>query len=201
MQTARLRLGNAMAMRKAIEGYCWTVNGVEQYKIAPFHLLAAEGQVFADRTHAWHMETLSRLVDFEPIVQATKWMEIAPSDEADRAKLIDWWIAHTERGGEGIVVKPLDFIAKGEKGLIQPAIKVRGRDYLRIIYGPDYDMPDNIERLRQRGLARKWSLAQREFELGIEALERFVARRPLAHVHECVLAVLALESEPVDPRL
>jgi hypothetical protein len=51
------------------------------------------------------------------------------------------------------------------------------------------------------GLGHKRSLAQREFALGIEALERFVAVEPLYRVHECVFGVLALESEPVDPRL
>ena len=45
------------------------------------------------------------------------------------------------------------------------------------------------------------TLAQREFALGIEALERFVRQEPLRRVHECVFGVLALESEPVDPRL
>jgi protein phosphatase len=56
-------------------------------------------------------------------------------------------------------------------------------------------------RLRRRGLNAKRSLASREFALGLEALERFVAGEPLRRVHECVFAVLALESEPVDPRL
>ena len=98
-----------------------------------------------------------------------------------------------------MVVKPLDFIARGPKGLVQPAIKCRGREYLRIIYGPEYTADDQLPRLRSRGLSGKRSLAAREFSLGIEALERFVAREPLRRVHECVFGVLALESEPVDP--
>ncbi|MEL6233015.1 MAG: polynucleotide kinase-phosphatase, partial [Pseudomonadota bacterium] len=86
-------------------------------------------------------------------------------------------------------------------GLVPPAMKVRGRDYLRIIYGPDYDLAENIDRLRRRGLSRKFSLADREFRLGLEGLHRFVDRAPLSKVHHCALGVLALESEPVDPRL
>lgn len=100
-----------------------------------------------------------------------------------------------------MVVKPMQFVSQTQKGLVQPAVKCRGQEYLRIIYGPEYSMPDNLERLRQRGLSVKRSLALREFALGIEALERFVAHAPLRHVHECVFGILALESEPVDPRL
>ena len=112
-----------------------------------------------------------------------------------------WWRELTARGGEGMVVKPFDFIVKGRRGIVQPAVKCRGPEYLRIIYGPEYSMPENLERLRSRGLGTKRSLALREFALGIEALERFVRDEPLRRVHECVFGVLALESEPVDPRL
>jgi protein phosphatase len=114
---------------------------------------------------------------------------------------VAWWEALTAGGGEGMVVKPLDFIVKGKKGLVQPALKSRGREYLRIIYGAEYTLPANLERLRERAVAGKRALAMREFALGVEALERFVAREPLRRVHECVFGVLALESEPIDPRL
>ena len=100
-----------------------------------------------------------------------------------------------------MVLKPMAFTVRGSKGLIQPAMKVRGKEYLRIIYGPDYDLDENIERLRERGLGKKFSMAEREYELGLEGLHRFVEKRPLADIHACVLGVLALESEPVDPRL
>ena len=100
-----------------------------------------------------------------------------------------------------MVVKPLDFIALEKGQILQPAVKCRGSEYLRIIYGPEYDLPGNLERLRNRGLSRKQSLALREFALGVEALERFVRKEPLRRVHESVFGVLALESEEVDPRL
>ncbi|MCA9108749.1 MAG: polynucleotide kinase-phosphatase, partial [Planctomycetaceae bacterium] len=114
---------------------------------------------------------------------------------------IDWWMSLTGSGGEGMVVKPADWIVRGKKGLVQPAVKCRGKEYLRIIYSPDYDSDENLPRLRTRSLGRKRSLALREFALGIEALERFVRKEPLRRAHECVFGVLALESEPVDPRL
>ena len=123
------------------------------------------------------------------------------ADASDVQSGIDWWERLTGTGGEGMVIKPLDFVFRGRKGLTQPAVKCRGTEYLRIIYGPNYDAPENLSRLRNRGVGAKRSLALREFALGIEALERFVRREPLRRVHECVFGVLALESEPVDPRL
>jgi protein phosphatase len=123
------------------------------------------------------------------------------ADDASVASGIRWWEQLTGSGGEGMVVKPLDFVARGRRGLLQRAVKCRGAEYLRIIYGPEYSAPENLERLRARGLQTKRSLALREFALGVEGLERFVRREPLRRVHECVFGVLALESEPVDPRL
>lgn len=200
-EATETRHGNAVRMGQTIDGYCWEADSIDAYRIAPFHLLAAEGQVFTDRPHTWHMETLARLAGDDPILQQTGWRRLDAGDQADRTALTDWWLDHTGKGGEGLVLKPTSFIARGQKGLIQPAMKVRGQEYLRIIYGPDYDLPQNINRLRQRGLGRKMALADREFRLGIEGLHRFVEKQPLARVHACALAVLALESEPVDPRL
>ena len=114
---------------------------------------------------------------------------------------VTWWLEMTRKGGEGMVVKPMNFIVKGSKGVLQPAVKCRGQEYLRIIYGAEYTLPNNLDRLRKRGLSLKRSLASREFALGIEALERFVSREPLRRVHECVFAILALETQPIDPRL
>jgi polynucleotide kinase-phosphatase len=183
--------------------YCWAVRGVEGLKLAPFHLLASEGRVHADRDHLWHMQTLSRLVTTVPPspLMATPHAVVELSDDSSVERGIAWWEELTSRGGEGMVVKPMGFVARGKRGLVQPAVKCRGREYLRIIYGPEYDAPENLQRLRRRSLGAKRSLALREFALGIESLERFVRGEPLRRVHECVFAVLALESQPVDPRL
>ena len=123
------------------------------------------------------------------------------TDTASVEEATQWWEELTGRGGEGMVVKPLDFIVRGRRGLMQPAVKCRGPEYLRITYGPEYLLPENLDRLRSRSVSTKRSLAVREFALGIEALERFVRQEALRRVHECVFGVLALESEPVDPRL
>jgi protein phosphatase len=186
----------------AYRQYCWTVHSLADLKLAPFHLLASEGAVHTAKDHNWHMGTLAGICDADhQLLLATPFQVVDLTKADDQAKGIQWWEELTARGGEGMVVKPLEFIAKGGKGLAQPAVKVRGREYLRIIYGPEYTIPENLSRLKSRGLGAKRSLALREFSLGIEALERFAHKEPLRRVHECVFGVLALESEPVDPRL
>ncbi len=196
------RLESATRFVAAYRGYCWNVSGIDDLKLAPFHLLATERAVHSQRDHVWHMETLRRLCECDSsVLLATPHLQVDLLDEASQRSAIDWWERLTESGGEGIVIKPFDFAPRGTRGRVQPALKCRGREYLRIIYGPDYDAPENLERLRTRGLALKRSLALREFALGIEALDRFVRREPLRRVHECVFGVLAMESEPIDPRL
>lgn len=187
---------------EAYRRYCWPVSSIDDFKLAPFHLLATEGAVHADKEHVWHMDTLARLCRAdEALLLATPYRVVDVNDEAEVAAGVAWWTELTGRGGEGMVVKPWDFIARSGRGLVQPAVKCRGHEYLRLIYGPEYTAPANIDRLRSRRLNSKRSLALREFALGVEALERFVRREPLRRVHECVFGVLALESEPVDPRL
>jgi protein phosphatase len=182
--------------------YCWPVNSLDDLKLAPFHLLASESAVHMDRRHTWHMEMLAKLCQAdERLLLATPFQLVDLNDGASCDAAITWWTHMTSAGREGMVVKPLDFIAKGHRGFVQPAIKCRGPEYLRIIYGPEYLLPENLTRLRSRAVGAKRSLARREFALGAEALERFVHKEPLRRTHECVFGVLALESEPVDPRL
>ncbi|MBE2197853.1 MAG: polynucleotide kinase-phosphatase [Anaerolinea sp.] len=188
---------------QAYRQYCWPVRSVHDLKLAPFHILATEGAVHTDKSHLWHMETIGRMVARQPAetLMRTSYRVVNLQDDAEVETAVAWWQDLTGRGGEGMVVKPLDFTVIGLRGLVQPAIKCRGREYLRIIYGPEYTEPGNLTRLRQRSVGRKRSLALREFALGVEALERFVHREPLRRVHENVFGVLALESEPIDPRL
>jgi len=182
--------------------YCWPVESIDDLRLAPFHLLASARAVHVDKDHRWHLAMLSRLCEGgDALLLATPHLVVDVTDQASEAQGVRWWQELTARGGEGMVVKPLEFLARGRRTLAQPALKCRGREYLRIIYGPEYTMAANLDRLRTRGLSVKRSLALREFALGVEALERFVRKEPLRRVHECVFGVLALESEPVDPRL
>ncbi|HMO10810.1 MAG TPA: polynucleotide kinase-phosphatase, partial [Actinotalea sp.] len=186
--------------------YVWPTDGLDGVRLAPFQVLAAgadTGTTFEDRDHLWHLAAADALVAADPtgLLQSTRRLVVDLADDASLAEGIAWWTDLTAGGGEGMVVKPLANLARGKRGVIQPGIKVRGREYLRIIYGPDYTEPANLARLRERHLGRKRGLAVREYALGIEALHRFTAGEPAWRVHEAVFAVLALESEPVDPRL
>ncbi|GAB2966065.1 polynucleotide kinase-phosphatase [Saccharothrix stipae] len=190
---------NAIGYRDAYQRYVRPTDGLAGVSIAPFQLLAARGRTFHDRDHLWHLDVLGRLGG--EVFTRTRHLVVDTTDEDQVAAGIRWWEELTAAGGEGMVVKPLANLVRGDRGLVQPGVKVRGREYLRIIYGPDYTEPENLERLRKRGLGAKRSLAIREYALGLEALERVAREEPLWRVHECVFAVLALESEPVDPRL
>ena len=188
--------------RDAYRRYSWNVEGLADLRLAPFHLLASEEAVHVDKEHLWHMAMSQRLCQQDKeLLTETPHIVVDLADKASRESAIGWWQDLTANGGEGMVIKPMEFVREWKHDLVQPAIKCRGREYLRIIYGPEYTTPHHLERLRERGLSRKRSLAIREFALGIEALERFVRREPLRRIHECVFGVLALESEPIDPRL
>ena len=187
----------------AYRAYCWEVTGIDDYKLAPFHILATEGAVHADKTHQWHMEQIAEICHADStLFKLTPYKMVHLDNEAEIDDAVAWWLELTGKGGEGMVVKPYQFTAYGTDGtLLQPAVKCRGKEYLRIIYGPEYCKPENLTRLKKRGLAKKRSLALQEFALGIEALERFVRKEPLRRIHESAFGVLAMESEPTDPRL
>ena len=201
------RAANAEAFTAAYRRYCWPVDGLDGVRLAPFQLLATEGAVYHERDHSWHLGLADRLASAAPgLITVTRRLRVDTSDPDSVAAGTAWWEDLTKGGGEGMVVKPhanltRDGQTRDRRGLAQPGIKVRGREYLRIIYGPDYTEPANLARLRDRNLGRKRSLALREYALGLEALERGARGEPLWRVHEAVFGVLALESEPVDPRL
>jgi protein phosphatase len=202
LDRTRARLANAEAFTAAYARYCWDTDGLAGVRVAPFQLLATEGAVYHEHPHPWHLALAARLAAACPeLVTATRHVEADTGDPASVAVATQWWDELTAAGGEGMVVKPAANLTRTPKGLAQPGLKVRGREYLRIIYGPDYTEPANLARLRQRGLSHKRSLALREYALGLEALDRVARGEPLWRIHECVFAVLALESEPVDPRL
>lgn len=207
----RSRSADVDAFTAAYQRYCWPTDGLAGLRVAPFQVLAAggadeatprPGRTFHSRDHRWHLDLADALVLADPdLVAPTRRRVVRTDDEASVTAAVSWWEELTGAGGEGMVVKPLAGLARGPRGLVQPGVKVRGREYLRIIYGPEYSEPANLDRLRRRALGHKRSLALREYALGLEALEGTARGEPLWRVHECVFAVLACESEPVDPRL
>lgn len=173
--------------------------GVE---VAPFQLLGSDAGTYETQNHRWHLDLADRLVAADPaLFRTTRRLVVEAADERSCAAGVAWWDGLTAAGGEGMVVKPLDNLVRGPKGLVQPGLKVRGREYLRIIYGADYTDTATLDRLKKRTTGQKRSMALREYALGLEAVRRAVAGDPVWRIHQCVFGVLAMESEPVDPRL
>lgn len=200
----RNRAADAAAFTDAYRRYCWTTDGLEGVRLAPFQVLAVQGRSLAALPHEEQLALIDRVVEHDGsgLLQTTRRLFVDTGDAESVRAGIDWWLEMTGRGGEGMVVKPAGAVVRDTQGrLVQPGIKCRGREYLRIIYGPEYTRPDNLARLRHRFLNHKRSLALREYALGLEALDRLAEGEPLWRVHEAVFGVLALESEPVDPRL
>ncbi|MFG2955083.1 polynucleotide kinase-phosphatase [Streptomyces sp. NPDC048291] len=200
----RERAADAAAFTDAYRRYCWTTEGLDGVRLAPFQILAVQGRSLAALPHDEQLALLDRLVEHDPtgLLQTTRRLHVDTGDPESVRAGVDWWLEMTGRGGEGMVVKPAAAVVRDPQGrLVQPGIKCRGREYLRIIYGPEYTRPDNLTRLRGRFLNHKRSLAIREYALGLEALDRLADGEPLWRVHEAVFGILALESEPVDPRL
>ncbi|MGW6421295.1 polynucleotide kinase-phosphatase [Nocardia sp. NPDC055053] len=197
------RAGNAADFTTAYRRYCWPTTDLDGIQIAPFAVLAAEGASYAGRDHGWHLDLCDRLVAADPqTFRRTQRRVVDLSDPVAEAEATAWWLELTEAGGEGMVIKPYAGSTHRAKGkLVQPGIKCRGREYLRIIYGPDYTAPEHLARLRDRTLSRKRGLAMREHGLGLAALDAVAAGEPLWRVHELVFAILAMESVPTDPRL
>ncbi|MFF8945244.1 polynucleotide kinase-phosphatase [Streptomyces sp. NPDC014864] len=195
---------DAAAFTAAYRRYCWTTDGLDGVRLAPFQILAAQGRSLAALPHVEQLALIDRLVEHDGtgLLRTTRRLHVDVADPESVRAGVDWWLEMTGRGGEGMVVKPAAALVRGPEGrLVQPGVKCRGREYLRIIYGPEYTRPDNLARLRRRFLNHKRSLAIREYALGLEALDRLADGEPLWRVHEAVFGVLALESEPVDPRL
>jgi protein phosphatase len=200
----RERAVDAASFTDAYRRYCWTTSGLDGVRLAPFQILAVRGRSLAALPHEEQLALIDRLVADDPsgLLQTTRRLFVDTGDPESVRAGVDWWLEMTGRGGEGMVVKPDRAVVRGGDGrLVQPGIKCRGREYLRIIYGPEYTRPENLDRLRGRFLNHKRSLALREYALGLEALDRLAEGEPLWRVHEAVFGVLALESEPVDPRL
>ena len=196
------RSARAALYGEAWAPYVWPVSGVDDLKVAPFHLLASEGRVWFDQDHVWHMTLADRLTAAgDGVVTRTQWRTCALGD-AGRMRRGGFLVGSADgqgrrrHGGQTARVRRPWQEGPDPAGFEGARPRICGSSTV-----PNTTPPDNLSRLRERGLNGKRNLALREFALGHEGLKRFVAREPLRRVHECVFAVLALESEPIDPRL
>ncbi|MCL8252346.1 polynucleotide kinase-phosphatase [Aeromicrobium fastidiosum] len=202
LERTRSRSANASRFVDSYRRYVQPVDNDLGVQVAPFQVLGSDAGTYEQLDHGWHLDVADRLAAADPeLVRTTRRLVVDTSDDESRSAGVAWWEELTAGGGEGMVVKPFDNLVRGPKGLVQPGLKVRGREYLRIIYGADYTDPATLERLRGRNVGQKRSMALREYALGLEAVRRAVAGEPVWRVHQCVFAVLAMESEAVDPRL
>ncbi|MCT1515098.1 polynucleotide kinase-phosphatase [Dietzia cercidiphylli] len=202
LDRTRSRTGNAARFVEAYRRYIQPVEGNLGLQIAPFQVVASDAGTYENRDHHWHLDLADRLVVADPdLFRPTRHLDVDVADDGSRAAGSAWWDDLTSAGGEGMVVKPRANLTRGKKGLVQPGLKVRGREYLRIIYGADYTTPATLAGLKNRSLGQKRSMALREYALGLESARRAAAGEATWRIHQCVFGVLAMESEPVDPRL
>ena len=207
------RAGHVAAYVDAYRQYCWDVDGIDGIEIAPFQVLAAEREVLARRPHRWHLEQIDALVDHEPgTLRRTDRRFVNLGDDTPVQEATNWWHALTDDGHEGVVVKPSEPIVTSGRGLVLP-LESEPIDPRREVPGPG--VPARHLRSRVSGTGQSQAAAAavarpqvvigptrvRSRNRGPRAEDRFVANEHLARVHECVFGVLALESEPIDPRL
>lgn len=195
------RRGAALAKyRDVVDQQLQEAEAAVNITFAPFHLLATEGRVHVSTSHRWHLDTVRRIARVAPqFLQPTFALATELDDVNDCARVRAWWADRLCReGAEGVVVKPWRFVSEGKRGLAQPALKCRTPEYLRVVYGLEYDSPRNRATLAARpGMARrreKHRRVVRQFAMSIEGLERFVAAQGTARTLECVCGVLALDS-------
>lgn len=170
---------------------------------APFHMIATEGRSYFDKNHHWQMQTLNALAKAagEPFL-GTPFERVDLRVATDIQRVLRWWECISPSGEEGLVVKPLHFLCRGRRGLAQPGIKCRGREHLRLVYGPEYDSEENIVKLLdRRAISRRRQKHRRilkQLALSIEGVERFIRKEPLPRVEECVRGVLSLETREIS---
>jgi protein phosphatase len=136
----------------AYRRYCWPFESLADYRLAPFHLLASEGVVHSDKDHRLAYADAGTALRDHRAVHRNCARRRSMTDRSARRRASSGGRnctgAGRRHGGQAADV------CDSARGLIQPAIKCRGREYLRIIYGPDYTAPEHLARLRVRSLGQ-----------------------------------------------
>lgn len=189
--------------KEQLENYCWDAD-ITNIKIAPFHLLAHEGKTYFDKTHEWHLNHFNELIDIpsNDLFEKTPYVLVDLDDEDSIKKAVDFWLDVTAKGYEGVMFKTETFIEKNDEGeTILPMMKVRGKDYLRIIYGINYNDDKYIHQLRYRNVSKKRFLHYKQTALAVESVKLFANGESFDKWHDYVFANLCLGNVVTDHRL
>lgn len=195
---ARMQARGALVERLA--GLCAAEARATTWFFTPYHLLAAQSGTFFHQPHAWHTAQLSAFSQGHPTrVRALRSEVLDLQDHDHRRSLVAWWQELSEAGAPGIIVKPVTLELFVNHEYLQPAMKVRGREALRMVYGPFYTEHDLLAHHRTRSLKERRELVIRHFVLGKEALTRFVAGQPHAEVLQIITTHLAISTMDGNP--
>lgn len=191
------RLNAVKNFVKIYQQYCCSTKAIENLRLVPFHIMATEGRLHTNKDHFWHLETISKIVKEIPnsFLGRVEYRVVDLNNLKSQKESIDWWEEINNLGGEGIVAKPQTFIVKKQGNLLQPAIKCRGREFLRLTFGPEYTDPISMRILREQNVVGKQIFSLKEFSLGIEAMTRFIQHESKSRIQECIFGIVALEIE------
>lgn len=127
------------------------------------------------------------------VFKSIKGTEFSLNSESDCYKITQNWEEYCKNGGEGYVFKPSDTLFMPTGYFIQPALKVRGKDYLRLIYGIDYLDKDYFNKISRRQIKKKRVLALREFDLSLKILNAFLYRNK-AELYKSIAGFIGMEN-------
>lgn len=194
---------NIYRYEEQLENYCWDTD-ITNIKIAPFHVLAHKNKTFFDKKHEWHLNHFNELINMKEndLFVETPYIIVDLESEESMSKAIKFWLDVTTKGYEGVMFKTETFIETNDNGdTILPMMKVRGKDYLRIIYGINYDDKKYLDKLKNRSVSKKRFLHYKQTALAIESVKLFANGESLEKWHDYVFAGICLGNMVTDHRL
>lgn len=121
-------------------------------------------------------------------------MVFAANDVHSREVARDWFEQCREQGLEGLMIK-------SETNVMKPPIKIRNKDYLRIIYGPDYLREHRLKKLLwNKRVGGKLRQSTKELTWGMRMLNCQPNSRDMKYF-AMKMIMEERESSKLDPRL
>eukprot|EP01124_Arcella_intermedia_P031247 TRINITY_DN7008_c0_g1_i1.p1 TRINITY_DN7008_c0_g1~~TRINITY_DN7008_c0_g1_i1.p1 ORF type:complete len:895 (-),score=266.38 TRINITY_DN7008_c0_g1_i1:6-2690(-) len=122
------------------------------------------------------------------MVKPVEYLIVDLNSQEQRKNATKEWEQYCNNGGEGWVVKlPKQFQDTPDGQMITPMLKVRGREYLRLVYGLDYLDPNYFAMIKKREISPKRKLSRLQFELQDSIIKCFLN----GHKHELIKYVIA----------